>query len=810
MNADVKIRPIQRKVESCQFWLSKKTRHGDLRNFMLHKERDLDMQERLRLCAEISEAIIIMHMNHIVHGDIKPENVLIFETKSGSYVAKVADFGYSTQYAETSDLIHMPRSKPWHAPEWHHRGFTPTQARQMDAFSFGMVVLWTLHYSMMDDSYLRLEGDLRGASNDVLTFARKLTQDVESPYKEILKVFYSKTLSEDAMEQYLQVAPHYLTTIFAVHFNSCTFDFQLLKDYLTHTEALKSMLQLYQFDFRVRKCVASGLFRRLLCFEDHQGTAHTPRNLLLECAFCYEVGFGVVRNQSHAKMLAEQCENYQNEIDQELTLAKDGIHRHPSFMGTYVALIEQGFSASSELSEGLRGQIRLERIKAEYYCEIKDAQNAVGPDHAIVLLLKSQLSSILSIHGRYDEAGLLREDVLKIRRSNLGPNNPRTLACMLDLAGIRRLQWRWDEAEQLQLQALVGQKPSPRDNIPPNLLLAMDSLAMICMEKGQWKKAETLQVALTQQMASTFGSNHPYTLAGLMNLADTYRSQGMWDEAEKIDSRAVQIDTVHHKEHPLTLRAIANQGATYRLKGQRKLASQVEAQCMRLAKVVLGEDHPDTLRSIVSVAIGYLEDGRWKEAEQLLTHVISDATIIRGKDHISTLVEINTLGVLYKSQHRYAEAEKVLSELLERTKPILGAGHPHTITCTHNLAVTYCEQGQWDKAEQLQLQITDRGACLGETPGTLTYLTNLAVTYYQQRRWKDAERLLSYAMEKGRMVVGDEHSVWLGIVAHLAETCIHQGRWQEAEELHDCVTETARRVSGEDHVDAVDGNLISS
>ena len=78
----------------------------------------------------------------IIHGDIKPQNTLIFDNVFGGYTAKVADFGYSTQYTLPQDLIFMPRSWPWAAPEWHHRGFTPAQATKMDTYSFGMLVLY--------------------------------------------------------------------------------------------------------------------------------------------------------------------------------------------------------------------------------------------------------------------------------------------------------------------------------------------------------------------------------------------------------------------------------------------------------------------------------------------------------------------------------------------------------------------------------------------------------------------------------------------------------------------------------------------
>lgn len=77
------------------------------------------------------------------HGDVKPTNVLIFQEDSGRYVAKISDFGFSS-LAMTDDCITVPRTRPWNAPEWHHRGFTLKGAKKLDVYSFGMLCLWLL------------------------------------------------------------------------------------------------------------------------------------------------------------------------------------------------------------------------------------------------------------------------------------------------------------------------------------------------------------------------------------------------------------------------------------------------------------------------------------------------------------------------------------------------------------------------------------------------------------------------------------------------------------------------------------------
>jgi serine/threonine protein kinase len=66
-------------------------------------------------------------------------------------VAKVADFGYSSWFANDNELVIMPKSQYWTAPEWHHRGFAIADAMKMDIYSFGILCLWLLFYNAQED-----------------------------------------------------------------------------------------------------------------------------------------------------------------------------------------------------------------------------------------------------------------------------------------------------------------------------------------------------------------------------------------------------------------------------------------------------------------------------------------------------------------------------------------------------------------------------------------------------------------------------------------------------------------------------------
>ena len=79
----------------------------------------------------------------IIHGDIKPGNVLIFEDDS-RVVAKVADFGFATCLQGDNDLISIPKSEPWNAPEYYDHYFRPEAAKKMDVYSFALLCTWLL------------------------------------------------------------------------------------------------------------------------------------------------------------------------------------------------------------------------------------------------------------------------------------------------------------------------------------------------------------------------------------------------------------------------------------------------------------------------------------------------------------------------------------------------------------------------------------------------------------------------------------------------------------------------------------------
>ena len=88
----------------------------------------------------------------VVHGDIKPQNVLVYrDAITRKVTVKVADFGYSTLTVGGSGKVLLPKSSPWNAPEHHFGEFTAQEAKKTDVYSFGMLCLWLLFGNRLSD-----------------------------------------------------------------------------------------------------------------------------------------------------------------------------------------------------------------------------------------------------------------------------------------------------------------------------------------------------------------------------------------------------------------------------------------------------------------------------------------------------------------------------------------------------------------------------------------------------------------------------------------------------------------------------------
>jgi serine/threonine protein kinase len=143
----------------------------------------LNFKSKLDLCHNVADGLLAMHECGVVHGDVKPENILIFpsRTSDNAFVAKLTDFGHSV--FANSGLSTMPAFTPmWCAPELSPgmsstKRMTFQEMKQTDYYSYGLVVLSI----MIDRPYYKYleDADTLKLEDTMLEKTRNLLYDVD-------------------------------------------------------------------------------------------------------------------------------------------------------------------------------------------------------------------------------------------------------------------------------------------------------------------------------------------------------------------------------------------------------------------------------------------------------------------------------------------------------------------------------------------------------------------------------------------------------------------------------------------------------
>lgn len=135
---------------------------------------DLGEALKFSLCFDIAAGIDFLHSCGITHGDIKAENVLIFQSATKRLTAKLADFG-SSLINEGESWMLDGGTDPWVAPEWGQTVQLFEMTTLTDNYSFGLLVLRMYIGGQNPFSFMDLSSVSRDTLSDdsILSFKRK-------------------------------------------------------------------------------------------------------------------------------------------------------------------------------------------------------------------------------------------------------------------------------------------------------------------------------------------------------------------------------------------------------------------------------------------------------------------------------------------------------------------------------------------------------------------------------------------------------------------------------------------------------------
>ncbi|KAJ0108132.1 hypothetical protein J7T55_007251 [Diaporthe amygdali] len=681
-----------------------KTSLGDLYSFAkLPASRSMNFSQRLKLCVDIGTAIMAMHSVQIVHGDLKPENVLVFPDDHG-FTAMVTDFGYSTRYAHEGDTIKLPISHPWNGPEVDrlNREWTPSEAKKADLFSFGMLCLWVLFPAQLS------QWTIPGDSSIDLEPLIEMTPDLARSALARLK----------ANHQLQNFAQHTLESVEEVNHE----DLGALNTFLS-------------------SCLSTDPSKRLVSIRE------TWRQL------------GPERLRIVNSLDVEEDWQVPEELYQ--IMVEDIQRSEPERPSMLAKLIESNNVPNSHFVHIYLTHNRMVEAERSLRREVDDLLDFYGDTHPMFTTPAAALVSLYTFQCRWKEAGDVLLKVLAQQRAEHGEDGPSTLINKANMAFLYGEQGRWAEAETLQREMLEVHRRdfSHDDSVTLNNLA---NLAMICKQQGKWVEAEGYYIESIHKGRSRFGPEYHQVLTWTHNLAVLYQVQGRWKEA--MDTMEDVIEAKRRtlgEEHPDTVAIMGNLASLYCDQELTSEAATLQQQVLAISKRILGDAHPETVTRKGNLAVILAKLDQYEQAGILQSEVLEVRKRDLGLKNPLTLSSMGNLADVYRGKGQFQEAENLQREALELAKDIFDDQHPSYLYSQAQLAAIVLDSGRLDEAEGLTRDVMQaRKDVLGlEHPETLSTMCNLTWIWMEQGRYRSALEQMKEIHKVRVRLHGPEHKL---------------------------------------------------
>ncbi|KAF7556850.1 hypothetical protein G7Z17_g1092 [Cylindrodendrum hubeiense] len=97
-------------------------------------------QDKLCIAIDTANGLEVLHSSGVVHGDVKPSNLLVCKHATRKFIVKVSDFGFSIPL---NGGCLIGSTEMYRAPEADEGSLQGQYLRQLDIYSFGLT-LWTI------------------------------------------------------------------------------------------------------------------------------------------------------------------------------------------------------------------------------------------------------------------------------------------------------------------------------------------------------------------------------------------------------------------------------------------------------------------------------------------------------------------------------------------------------------------------------------------------------------------------------------------------------------------------------------------
>ena len=790
----------------------------------------LSIDQRLRLFAQVCQAVQHAHGKGIIHRDIKPSNILV-GTQDGRPSAKVIDFGIAkaTSQKLTDKTVFTEHQQVIGTLQY----MSPEQAEgsldidtRTDVYSLGILL-----YELLTGS---TPFDKKTLQNAMYGEVQRMIREVDPPRPSTRLSESLDTLASIAAQR--RSEPKRLGTLLrgdldwivmkalekdrARRYETAN---GLAADILRHLGGEAVVAAPPSASYRLRKfvrrnrgtvtalaAVAVSLLVGAVAFAWQARIATHERNLAVTARAAEQAQRELAESRSaELAQVATFQERMLGQIDATATgarLMQDIRDRHRVALAAG-SLPDAERTArteafAQELARANATDTAVALVDATF---LTPAVAAVDKQFAQQPLIKATLQQTLATLyvrlGTFATAHTLQTQAVATRERLLGPDHLDTARSRNDLANVLENQGKYAEAEPRYRQALAVRQRQLGDE-HPDTLVTLGNLGNNLRYQHKLEQAEPLLLEALRLARKVNGPEHRDTLIRTDVVGYLRIDQGRIAEAEPYwrETYATGVRGFG-PDDPDTITWTNNLGGLIGSLGRAPEAEQYYREAWAASRRVHGEQHPNTLNCAGNVANNLVAQARFAEAEPLQRETLASRTRSLGPEHPDTLLSMTGLGTVLRRQGKLAEAEPLLRSAWTINQRVFGGDQPQTLRAGSVLASLLVDSNQPAAAEALFGKLLPASARThgNEHPDHLILLNNLGNLLVQQGRLAEAEPLLRDMLAARQRVSGPDHPETLIATSNYARLREDQGQLAEAEALYRDATQRFRRVLGDVH-----------
>jgi len=670
-------------------------------------EHRLRVRDRLLLFSRVCAAVRAAHQRLVVHGDLKPSNILV--SRDGR--VRLLDFGVAARLDDASDAPgrHRLLTPAYAAPE-RRAGQSPTV--QNDVYALGVVLrelLCAAPPGAMGDgalppsrlSAVRYAAEGRGEDWDDLDVLCQaaLAADAAMRYPSV------EALQRD-VDLYLESRPlavrprtrGYLIRKFMHRRGrevaiTAILALSGVTAGIVHTRALAAAR-----NAALAEAARSGRLREFLENLFHGRGA--PPESIDSIRVATLVDHGIREARALTSDRATQLQMYETlgvvsarlgHLERADSLLRTAAMESARLHGDADARTLRVRTAwAGVLMRRARGDSAETMLRAA----AGDAERTLGARHPLTAEVQLALGTLLRGVGRLSEARshLVRVEALHRDGDTLSLEYVRALR---ELGNLESDDGKVSRADSLWRRALPIARHlfGPRH---PEVGFLLSNLGSAALHRGEYAGAEAYQREALDQSAEWYGLEHPVAAAAELVLGQTL---------VRADRPAEALASLRHAEgvlersatfgpqHPSTAVAHGAVGSALSVLGRHDEALRAFEKSVRVLSVALGAEDPNTLTQRANVATALAALGRVDSAVTLLDDLVARASRALGARAPLVAGLKATLGGILAGQGRHADAATTLSDAVAALDAIGEAGRPQALAARAQLVRAYVALG---------------------------------------------------------------------------------------------------------------------